>query len=71
MTGTNINIDENKVPVPRVTLKENSVLKMEMIAEQRGTNRSAIYQEAIDLYLEIKEFLPHKNSFKSFINKIF
>lgn len=70
MDGKNIEIVKVKAPAPRVTLKEDTILAMEIISEQRKKLRSEIYQEALDLYISIYRFMPHKNEFKEFINKI-
>jgi len=47
--------DDKKVGAPHLTLRQETIEKMNEIANQRGKSQSEIYQEALDHYISIVE----------------
>ena len=47
--------ENKKIHLPAITLNEDTIIKMNDIALQRGKSQSEIYQEALDSYIAIVE----------------
>lgn len=62
---------KEKTEGPRIYIDRDSKEEMQKIADKRGIKYiSHVYQEAIDLYLELNEKQGKIEIIKSFVNKI-
>lgn len=48
-------VDNPKLHLPRVRCYENTLIRMEKIAEKKKRNLCDVYQEALDFYLRMEE----------------